>query len=148
MLELVDMPGMSAQFRICRMRTANSNKVGGMLNGNLCAPKLRVPKYPLVTFFVWEVAPSGLQVPFSTFLTASCTYLDELKDQQITSLSKTTFLGLLLSSLRIWFRMVYSLTPWWVLGTRSLCFGGDGPKKYKTKSKSPTAPNRNLGINH
>ena len=44
MLELVDMPGMSAQFRICRMRTTNSKKVGGTLNGPFCVPKLRVPK--------------------------------------------------------------------------------------------------------
>ena len=44
MMELVDMPGMSAQFRICRMRTANSKKVGGTLNCPFCAPKLRVPE--------------------------------------------------------------------------------------------------------
>ena len=44
MMELVDMPGMSAQFRICRMRTANSKKVTGTLNCPFCAPKLRVPE--------------------------------------------------------------------------------------------------------
>ena len=44
MMELVDMPGMSAKFRICRMRTANSKTVGGTLNGNFRAPKLGVPK--------------------------------------------------------------------------------------------------------
>ena len=44
MMELVDMPGMSAQFRICRMRTANSKKVGGTLNGPFCVPKLGVPQ--------------------------------------------------------------------------------------------------------
>ena len=44
MLELVDMSGISAQFRICKMRTANSNKVGGTLNGNFRAPKFRVPE--------------------------------------------------------------------------------------------------------
>ena len=46
MMELVDMPGMSAKFRICRMRTANFKTVGGTLNGNFYAPKVRVPKYP------------------------------------------------------------------------------------------------------
>ena len=44
MMELVDMLGMSAQFRICRMRTANSKTVGGTLNGNFCAPKVWVPE--------------------------------------------------------------------------------------------------------
>ena len=41
MMELVDMPGMSAQFRICRMRTANFKKVGGTLMGPFCAPNLK-----------------------------------------------------------------------------------------------------------
>ena len=40
MMELVDMLGMSAKFRICRMQTANFKTVGGTLNGNFCAPKL------------------------------------------------------------------------------------------------------------
>ena len=46
MMELVDMTGMSAKFRICRMRTANFKTDGGTLNGNFCAPKARVPEYP------------------------------------------------------------------------------------------------------
>ena len=44
MMELVGMPGMSAKFRICRIRTANSKTVGGTLNGNFRALKLGVPK--------------------------------------------------------------------------------------------------------
>ena len=44
MMELVDMPGMSAKFRICRMRTANFETVGGTLNDNFRAPKLRIPE--------------------------------------------------------------------------------------------------------
>ena len=44
MMKLVEMPDMSAQFRICSMRTANSKTVGGTLNGNFRAPKLGVPK--------------------------------------------------------------------------------------------------------
>ena len=44
MMELVHIPGMSAQVRICRMRIANSKKVRGTLKVPFCAPKLRVPK--------------------------------------------------------------------------------------------------------
>ena len=44
MMELVDMPGMSAKFRICRMRTANFKKVGRKFNGPFCAPKMGVPE--------------------------------------------------------------------------------------------------------
>ena len=43
MMELVDISGISTQFRICRMRTANSKKVEGTLNSPFCAPKLGVP---------------------------------------------------------------------------------------------------------
>ena len=52
MMELVDMPGMSAKFRICRMRTANSKRIRGTLNGNFCAQKLRVYEYPFGDVFV------------------------------------------------------------------------------------------------
>ena len=58
MMELVEMPGMSAQFRICRMRTANSKKVGGTLNGPFVPQNSGYPKFGLVTFFVWEVGLS------------------------------------------------------------------------------------------
>ena len=57
MMELVVMPGMSAKFRICRMRTANFKPVGGTLNGNFCAPKVRVPEYPFGGGFCMRGAP-------------------------------------------------------------------------------------------
>ena len=52
MMELVDMSGMSAKFRICSMRTANSKTVGGILNSNFGAPKIGVLEYPFGDFFI------------------------------------------------------------------------------------------------
>ena len=54
MMELVDMPGMSAKFRICRMRTANFETVGGTLNGSFRAPKIGVPENPFGDVFLNE----------------------------------------------------------------------------------------------
>ena len=51
MMKLVDMPGISAKFRICRMQTANFKKVGRKFKGPFCAPKLRVPEYPFGDVF-------------------------------------------------------------------------------------------------
>ena len=51
MMELVDMPGMSAKFRICRMRTADFKKVGRKFNGSFSAPKLGGPEYPFGDVF-------------------------------------------------------------------------------------------------
>ena len=59
MLELGDIPGMSAQFRICRMRSANPKKVGGTFMGAFCAPEIGVSKIWFDDFFVWEVGHSG-----------------------------------------------------------------------------------------
>ena len=42
-VELVDMPRMSARFRICRMRTANSKQLREGYRGQFCDPKLGVP---------------------------------------------------------------------------------------------------------
>ena len=57
MMELVDMPGMPAKFGICRMRTANSKKVGGTLKGPFCAPKLGVPKICFGDLFCMRGGP-------------------------------------------------------------------------------------------
>ena len=57
MMELLDLPDMSAQFRICRMWAANSKMIGGTLNGNVCAPKLRVPKIWVGVQFCMRGAP-------------------------------------------------------------------------------------------
>ena len=57
MIELVDMPGMSAKFRICRIRTANFKTVRGTFNGNFCAPKVEVPEYPFGDVFYTRGAP-------------------------------------------------------------------------------------------
>ena len=51
MMELVDMPGMSAKFRICRMRTAKVKTVGGTLNGDFCASKLGGGQIPVGDVF-------------------------------------------------------------------------------------------------
>ena len=57
MMELVDVPGMSAKFRIYRMRTANFKTVEGTLDGNFCAPKLGVPKILVGDDFCMRGAP-------------------------------------------------------------------------------------------
>ena len=44
MMELVDMPGMSAKFRICRMQTADFKKVRRKFNCPFCATKVGIPE--------------------------------------------------------------------------------------------------------
>ena len=57
MMELIDLPGMSAKFRICRMRTANFKTVGGTLNGNFCAPKVEGTQIPVGVRFCMGGGP-------------------------------------------------------------------------------------------
>ena len=44
MVELVDIPGMFPMFRICRLGTSNPKQVGRGFRGQICDPKLGVPK--------------------------------------------------------------------------------------------------------
>ena len=68
MMELVDMPGVSAKFRICKMQTANFKTAGGALNGNFCAPKLGVPRIPVGDRFCMRGGALREKAPYAVLL--------------------------------------------------------------------------------
>ena len=57
MMKLVDMPGISAKFRICRMWTADFKKAGRKFNGTFSAPKTGIPEIWFGDVFCMRGAP-------------------------------------------------------------------------------------------
>ena len=63
MMELVDTPGRSTIFRICRLWTYNPKQAGGGFRGPFCDPTEGILKFWVGELFVWGVTHSGKKTP-------------------------------------------------------------------------------------